>query len=171
MVNMPPGQFPGGQFPGGQFPGGGFPGVPGGFPGFPGGGFPGNPPGTPPGQQRQQQAPTSAPPQFIPEREQQRSGQFGIFAIDPGAIRGCLYNFTYVWLENGGSFWFYPTFVGRRSVAGFRWRPRRGWVYFGIDLDEIESFTCSPRPPRRRRYYYDQDYGYDLAYDFNHDIF
>ncbi|MET3576387.1 hypothetical protein ABID49_002305 [Bhargavaea ullalensis] len=64
-------------------------------------------------------------------------------AVDPGAIRGCLYRVTRVRLDRGSSFWFYPTFVGRESVAGYRWRSRSGrWEYFGIDLDRIRSFSC-----------------------------
>ncbi|MDY7043806.1 hypothetical protein RVS70_06255 [Virgibacillus sp. M23] len=119
-------------FPGG--PGGGPPGTPG-FPGGPGGGPPGMPgfpggPGGGPGQ-----APTSPPPSFVPQKTQAKT-----FAIDPGGIRFCLYRYTYIWLRRD-SFWFYPTFVGRNSIAGFRWTGF-GWVYFGIDLDRIESFQC-----------------------------
>src|SRR3712207_8574504 len=40
--------------------------------------------------------------------------------------------FVYIWLNNGGSFWAWLTYVGRESVAGFRWT-RYGWRYFGID--------------------------------------
>ncbi|MEN2465837.1 hypothetical protein [Ornithinibacillus sp. JPR2-1] len=122
------GGFPGGGQTGGFFPGGPFPGQPGGQ--FPGGGFPGQPGGGQVG------APTTPPPAFIPQQP-----QFQTFAIDPGAIRGCLFRFTYIWLENGNAFWFYPTFVGRNSVAGFRWQFNR-WVYFGIDLDRVASFQC-----------------------------
>ncbi|WP_010098318.1 hypothetical protein [Ornithinibacillus scapharcae] len=131
------GQFFGPQFPGGgQQPGFTPPGQTGGFPGFPGGGFPGGGfPGQPGGGQ-QQGAPTSPPPSFTPQQQ-----QFQTFAVDPGAIRGCLFRFTYVWLANGNAFWYYPTFVGRNSVAGFRWRGNR-WVYFGIDLNRIASFQC-----------------------------
>lgn len=123
--------FPGGP-PGGQFPGQGgmFPGFPGGpAPGFPGGGPSG---GLPPGQG---EAPSTPPPAFIPTQS-----EFQTFAVDPGAIRGCLFRFTYIWLRRD-SFWFYPVFVGRRSVAGWRWTGFR-WVYFGIDLNQIESFQC-----------------------------
>ena len=114
-----PNLFPGGIPPG--FPPTEPPGAPGGRPPGPGGGL-AAPPSTP-------------PPSFTPEQP-----QFQTFAVDPGAIRGCLFRFTYVWLRRD-SFWFFPTFVGRNSVAGFRWR-RFGWVYFGIDLDRIESFQC-----------------------------
>ena len=124
------GFFPGGGQTGGQFPGGG-PGFSGQSPGFPGGGFPGQP-----GGGGQQGAPNTPPPNFTPQQS-----QFQTFAVDPGAIRGCLFRFTYIWLENGNSFWFYPTFVGRNSVAGFRWRGF-GWAYFGIDLDRVRSFQC-----------------------------
>lgn len=121
---MPPVGQPGG-FP---FPGGGQ------HPGFPppGGGQPGGYP-HPGGQQMG--APTSPPPSFIPQATAEA------FAIDPGAIRRCLFRFTYVWLYNGRSFWFYPTFIGRNSVAGFRWRRNR-WEYYGTDLRRIRSFRC-----------------------------
>ncbi|MFD2446881.1 hypothetical protein ACFSO7_23350 [Bacillus sp. CGMCC 1.16607] len=122
--SAPPGQFPpqqGFPFPGGQQ---GFP-FPGGQQGFPGGGG------------GQSGAPTSPPPSFIP---QQTSAQ--AFAVDPGGIRGCLFRNTYVWLNTGESFWYFPTFVGRTSVAGWRWSRRFGWVYFGINLRSIQSFQC-----------------------------
>lgn len=83
-----------------------------------------------------QQAPTAPPPQFVPQQTSVTP-----FAVDPGAISGCLFRNTYVWLRNGEQFWFYPTFVGRNSVAGFRWTGRF-WMFFGIDLRRISSFTC-----------------------------
>jgi len=116
-----PRQQPG--FPGGFFP-------PGQQPGFPGGSFP-------PGGQQQGGPPSSPPPSFTPQLQQQAS----VFAVDPGAIRGCLFRYTFVWLENGRSFWFFPTFVGRNSVSGWRWRNWR-WVYYGTDLRRIRSFQC-----------------------------
>ncbi|WP_371812519.1 hypothetical protein [Sporosarcina sp. Marseille-Q4063] len=128
-------------------PGQGFPGFPPGqgFPGFPPGqGGPGFPPGQgrpdfPPGQQQgRSQPPRSAPPSTTPEYPSTQ-----LFAVDPGAIRGCLYRFTFVWLSRRRGFWFFPDFVGRRSVAGWRWRSRqRRWEYTGIDLDNIDRFTC-----------------------------
>jgi hypothetical protein len=127
MVFMPPPQGPPG------FPG--MPGMPGapGFPGFPG--QPGPPEGGPQGPQSFQ-APTAPPPQFIP----QQSAATG-FAVEPGGIRRCLYRNTYVWLVNGQQFWYYPVFVGRTSIAGFRWNGFF-WIYAGYDLRLIQSFTC-----------------------------
>ncbi|MBT2680250.1 collagen-like protein [Bacillus sp. ISL-35] len=130
------GGFPGG--PGG-FPGspGGFPGGPGGFPGSPGGpgGFPGGPGGSPGGGQAGG-PPSSPPPAYVPQE------QATAFAVDPGGIRRCMFRFTYIWLIDGRSFWFYPVFLGRSSVAGWRWSRRRGWVYYGMDLRQIRSFQC-----------------------------
>ncbi|AIF42242.1 hypothetical protein [Virgibacillus sp. SK37] len=133
-------QFPGqpGGFPGSPPPG--FPGQPGGpFPGFPGGGFPGQPGGFPggdfPGQQPSAGPPSSPPPSFQPTQPQVQ-----LYAVDPGGIRGCLYRYTYIWLRRD-SFWFYPTYVGRKSIAGYRWQGYR-WVYYGIDLDKIDSYQC-----------------------------
>lgn len=98
----------------------------------------GPPPFTPPGQGVTNGPPTGPPPSFTPTQSQ----QVGLLAVDPGAISGCLYQFTYVWLNSGRQFWFYPVFVGRRSVAGYRWTGF-GWVYFGIDLRSIQSFQCA----------------------------
>lgn len=98
----------------------------------------GQQPGFPPfgGGQQQGGAPSSPPPSYTPQESP------SLYAVDPGAIRGCLYRFTYIWLNNGSSFWFYPTYVGRDSIAGYRWRGFR-WVYYGTDLRRIRSFRCS----------------------------
>lgn len=111
-----------------------------GFP--PPGGGPMGPPGFqppfgPPGQGPQTGPPAAPPPSFVPAESQQVEA----FAVDPGSIRGCLFRYTYVWLRNRQQFWFYPTFVGRRSVSGYRWNGFR-WLYFGINLRQIRSFTC-----------------------------
>ncbi|MCP3026785.1 hypothetical protein [Halobacillus sp. A5] len=127
----------GGMGPGGQFsPGGpagpGGPGGPGGFPPY--GGGPQQPPQGPPFAGGQIPPPPSPPP----------SGEGpGLYAVDPGSLYGCLYRYTWVRLNNGRRFWFYPVFIGRESVAGYRWRPnRRRWDYFGIDTRRIASFQC-----------------------------
>ncbi|WP_342670185.1 hypothetical protein [Bacillus marinisedimentorum] len=87
--------------------------------------------------------PTTPPPSFTPQLTQAQTlgTEAGVFAVDPGSIRRCLYRFTYIWLDNYRSFWFYPTFLGRRSIAGYRWNGFR-WVYFGTDLRRIRSFQC-----------------------------
>lgn len=121
---FPPGQGPG-FFPPGQGPG---------F--FP----PGQGPGTPPGQGPGTGPPPGRPPAFIP---QQASAQqtTGVFAVDPGSIRRCLFRYIYIWLDNGQQFWAWLVFAGRRSIAGWRWIGFR-WIYFGIDLNRIVSFVC-----------------------------
>lgn len=131
-----PGGFPG--MPGGPggFPGmpggpGGFPGGPGGFPGMPGPGGPGQGPGG-------YQPPTSAPPSHTPQKPLKAPG---VYAVDPGGISRCLFRFTYIWQSNGQQYWYFPVFVGRTSVSGFRWTGF-SWMFFGIDLRFIDSFTC-----------------------------
>lgn len=112
------------------------------FPFFPSQGGPmGPPPVSPPPFQPQGQSqagpPTTPPPSYVPTQTQQAEA----LAVDPGSIRRCLFRYTYVWLRGFQQFWFYPTFVGRRSVSGYRWNGFR-WIYFGISLRQIQSFTC-----------------------------
>lgn len=128
-----PDRFGGGQQPGFQPPpfGGGQ------QPGFQPPPFGGGQQGFPPfGGAQEGGPPSSPPPSYTPQESP------SLFAVDPGAIRGCLYRYTFVWLNNGSSFWFYPTYVGRDSIAGYRWRGFR-WVYYGTDLRRIRSFRCS----------------------------
>ncbi|MBM7647775.1 hypothetical protein JOC78_000715 [Bacillus ectoiniformans] len=102
------------------------------------GGFPPPPPPFPPGGGGgggQSGPPAGPPPSFTPQQGAQA------FAVDPGAIRGCLYRYTYIWMRGNQQFWFYPVYVGRRSVAGYRWTGFN-WVYFGVDLRRIQSFQC-----------------------------
>ncbi|WP_428912373.1 hypothetical protein [Niallia sp. Krafla_26] len=116
------------------------------FPSFPSPGGPMGPPPGPPGfpgqgggQGAQSGPPSAPPPTFVPAQTQQQ--QAGTFAVDPGSIRGCLFRYTYIWLRNREQFWFYPTFVGRTSVSGWRWTGYR-WVFFGTSLRQVQSFTC-----------------------------
>ncbi|MEH7528571.1 transporter [Priestia megaterium] len=147
---FPPG---GGQgFP--SFPPGGGQGFPPPPPGGGGQGFPPPPPGggqgfppPPPGgggqgfpPQGGAQPPSSPPPAFTPTPKL-GSGGPSLYAVDPGAISGCLYRYTYIWPRNGRPYWFYPTFVGRRSVAGYRWTGSF-WVYAGVDVNQIREFQC-----------------------------
>ncbi|WP_068621134.1 hypothetical protein [Paenibacillus tuaregi] len=80
------------------------------------------------------QPPSSPPPSFTP--------QISSFAVDPFAIAGCLFRNTYIWQRNGDQYWFYPIFVGRTSVSGFRFFFGIGWRFFGVDLRAITSFAC-----------------------------
>nr|WP_246439652.1 hypothetical protein [Bacillus benzoevorans] len=139
--SQPPMGAPGQGFPGSQppmgAPGQGFPG---GQPsmGAPGQGFPGGQPSMgAPGQGSMSGPPTAPPPSYVPTQTMQASA----FAVDPGSIRRCLFRYTYIWLRNRQQFWFYPVFLGRNSVAGWRWTGFR-WMYFGISLNQIQSFTC-----------------------------
>ncbi|EKS8367046.1 MULTISPECIES: transporter [Bacillus] len=93
-------------------------------------------PGSPGRPGQSSQAPTSPPPSFILQQSVASP-----FAVDPGAISFCLFRNTYIWLNNGKQFWYYPIFVGQRSVTGFRWNGRFLMI-LGIDTRRIRSFTC-----------------------------
>jgi hypothetical protein len=88
--------------------------------------------------------PSGPPPSFVPQQAaaQTLAGDgVGVFAVDPGAIRPCRFRFVYLWLRGGRQFWAWLVFVGRDSVAGWRWTGFN-WVYFGVDLRRIVSFIC-----------------------------
>lgn len=101
-------------------------------------------PGQGPGQPHGQQSgpPSGPPPSVTPSKQSAmvKSGPTG-FAVEPQTLRPCLFRFVYIWPRRGRGFWAWLTFVGRKSASGFRWNGRR-WVYFGIDLRQIDSFIC-----------------------------
>jgi hypothetical protein len=80
--------------------------------------------------------PAGPPPSFVPMQS-----QVGVQMIDQGAIRPCTFRYVYIWLNSGESFWAWLVYVGRRSASGWRWTGFR-WIYFGVDLRNIESFVC-----------------------------
>jgi hypothetical protein len=88
-----------------------------------------------------QGGPPSSPPSFIPTQPQGQSLGAAPLAVDSGAIRPCLFRAVYIWPRRGRGFWAWLTFVGPRSLAGFRWN-RNSWRYFGMDLRNISSFQC-----------------------------
>ena len=53
----------------------------------------------------------------------------------------CLNNFTFIWLWDGSTFWFYPTYIDWRSVEGFVWR-NGNWYYTILDINNIFFFNC-----------------------------
>jgi len=84
--------------------------------------------------------PSGPPPSKTPTLKSTGSGP-SLKAVDPGAIRPCKYQYVYIWPSYGRPFWAWLTFVGRRSVSGYRWNGY-SWRYFGMDLRQIESFDC-----------------------------
>jgi hypothetical protein len=112
-----------------------------GQPGGPQGGGPPPPFGQPGGYQSGG-APSGPPPSITPSKQSAmfKSGP-QTMAVEPRTLRPCLFRFVYIWPRRGRGFWAWLTYVGRRSASGFRWNGRR-WVYFGIDLRQIDSFTC-----------------------------
>ncbi|MDP4178512.1 MAG: transporter [Bacillota bacterium] len=99
--------------------------------------------GPPPshGQHGPQGGPPAPPPKNVPHEPQGK--QFGAetYAVDAGSIRRCMFTYVYIWPRRGPGFWAWITYVGRRSISGYRWSGNR-WRYFGMDLREIRSFQC-----------------------------
>ncbi|SEO82111.1 transporter [Paenibacillus sp. OV219] len=83
--------------------------------------------------QPMRQPPTSPPPAYVPPKPQVS------YIID------CILEYTYVWLRNGESFWFYPTMVDINGTTGYRWSGSY-WYYYGLDSRFIEASTCPPIP-------------------------
>lgn len=110
-------------------------------PGHGGGGFNPNQPPMPGGNNS---SPMGPPPSYIPSQNDKNVKFLGgpnTKSVSPPSIRPCLFRFTYIWQTNGRSYWAYLIRIDRRSVSGWRWMGWR-WVYFGLDLNRIESFVC-----------------------------
>jgi hypothetical protein len=98
------------------------------------------------------QPPRTAPPNFTPagpfmergagrQPEQFRERFRGEMRTRPRDFFGCINSFTYIWLVNGNNFWFFPIFIDRQFVIGFRWRRNR-WEFDRINLNRIFFFSC-----------------------------
>lgn len=60
-------------------------------------------------------------------------------------ITDCQYQYTYVWLNNGEQFWFFPTRVEYEGITGYRWNGAF-WTFYGIDSRLIDAVACPPYP-------------------------
>jgi hypothetical protein len=102
------------------------------------------PPGYPPqsgggGMGGQTSMPPMGPPPSLTPSEHQMKAQPK--AVEPGAIKPCTYRYIYIYPRRGRGYWAWLTYVGRKSASGYRWTGHN-WVYFGIDLRQINSFYC-----------------------------
>ena len=111
--------------------------IPGGAPPF--GGYPYPPYNNnyPGGISPPQGMPSNPPPNYIPSKEDKGVQSFntasdnkskkdnsGAKYVSPSSIRLCLYKYTYIWENNGRSYWAYLLNVNRYSISGFRWLGR-----------------------------------------------
>ena len=88
-----------------------------------------------------QDLPPGPPPPSVPTKQAQSAGGYQTYAVDQGSIRRCLNRYIYIWPRRGRGFWAWLNYIGRRSVSGYKWNGYR-WIYFGMDLREIDSFEC-----------------------------
>lgn len=92
--------------------------------------------------QNNQNAMPGPPPSFTPKQNTvSKNNNPSLLKVSPGSIRPCKYQYVYMWLTNGNSFWAWLTNIDHNTASGFRWNGYR-WVYFGIDLNRVESFEC-----------------------------
>lgn len=97
-----------------------------------------------PGNQSNPNATPGPPPAFTPQQSTTSKSSPPSTFVSSGSIRPCRFQFVYLWLTNGSSFWAWLTNIDRTTASGFRWNGFR-WVYFGIDLNRIASFECYGR--------------------------
>ncbi|CAM5410407.1 hypothetical protein SAFG77S_07684 [Streptomyces afghaniensis] len=76
-----------------------------------------------------------------PGSPQLNQSQASTSTVESMSIRPCIFRFTYIWLENGKGFWFFPTLIGRHSISGYRWQ-KKYWIYYRTDTNRIRSFQC-----------------------------
>lgn len=93
-------------------------------------------------------SPLGPPPSYIPSKNdpgvQKNTKELDnpkAKNVSSNSIKFCQYRFTYIWQNNGRSYWAYITHVDKSSIAGWRFAGFR-WVYFGVDLKRIDSFIC-----------------------------
>ncbi|SHK08702.1 hypothetical protein SAMN02745163_03190 [Clostridium cavendishii DSM 21758] len=95
-------------------------------------------------------SPMGPPPAYIPAKNDTKVKSFSpsgdsnnpnMKYVSGGSLKPCLYRYTYIWQNNGRSYWAYLTRIDPRSVSGWRWLGFR-WVFFGVDTNRIDSFVC-----------------------------
>lgn len=90
-----------------------------------------------------------APPNYVPTKNSQGVQSLNGYdnngpqskLVSQNSIKFCLFKFTYIWERNGRAYWAFLLNVDRVSVSGLRWLGWN-WVYFGVDLRQIDSFVC-----------------------------
>jgi hypothetical protein len=76
--------------------------------------------------------PTMPPPSYIPRRP------FG--HNNPAFLINSVGRLVYLWLYDGRNFWATLTFVGPRTIEGYRWNGNT-WRFFEVDHNDVQSFV------------------------------
>lgn len=87
--------------------------------------------------------PSGAPPSVLPSKSDSNVHNTIVLKENPNSpkIKICLYKYTYIWLNNGISYWVYLTSVNRCYAYGYRWLNNE-WVLIKVRICNIESFIC-----------------------------
>ncbi|MGL5068756.1 MAG: hypothetical protein ACRC6T_13245 [Sarcina sp.] len=90
--------------------------------------------------------PKTAPPKtsdYVVNQKKIGAADYPTYAVSPEALSVCLNKLTYIWQNNNKEYWAYIFYIDHVSYVGWRWNQYiNDWVYFGIDISKIESFTC-----------------------------
>lgn len=86
--------------------------------------------------------PNMGPMPMAPPPSRAPSKGPSMLRVDAGSIRNCMRRLTYIWQSNGMEYWMIPLNISPTTLSGFRWDRRRGWIYGGVSLNRIDSFTC-----------------------------
>lgn len=90
-------------------------------------------------------SPEIPPPNLVPLKDKGKAeGNTkipGKNIIAPSSLNHCLFKFTYIWLDNGLSFWSKPVAITNESVFAWVWNGV-SWNYINIYLYLINTFLC-----------------------------
>ncbi len=95
--------------------------------------------------QNSPEAPKGPPPNFIPDRDKAHALGFTktprINLVLPATVAPCLYNLTYIWLNNNTGFWSKPVTINNNSITCWIWNGT-SWNSRKLDLKDIDTFIC-----------------------------
>lgn len=65
------------------------------------------------------------------------------YAVSGNALACCLDKLTYIWQNDGKEYWTYIFYVDKVCFVGWRWNKHvNDWVYYGVDISKVETFSC-----------------------------
>ena len=75
--------------------------------------------------------PPSRPPRYAPESTD--------LEAHPELLKNCLFTYVFLWMQNGKSFWMYPTGSSVDKLSGYVWDGVR-WKYAEFFWQQIDYF-------------------------------
>lgn len=89
--------------------------------------------------------PKSPPPNFIPDIYKAHALGFEktprINLVLPATVMPCLYNLTYVWLNNKSTLWIKPIAINKNEITCWIWSGSK-WNLGKMQLSDMDKFIC-----------------------------